>query len=151
MTPRPRVVIIGIRVDHHCQYPLVVVLKYGRVKLSAMCVLLCLQLWATTTSFLLPKGTMKLHAHLLVLLLGFSGTGLSWRFYTGKPHTAPSFYPRCTHTCLRQFSSRSSLSLFNGCFFSRIRIRICLPPLISCRSYISAMRSKYYVFAFFDG
>ena len=68
MTPRPRVVnIIGIRVDHHCQYLLFASLKYGRVKLSVMCVLLCIQLWATT-SFLL-QGTLKLHAHLLVLFL----------------------------------------------------------------------------------
>ena len=48
-------------------------LKYGRVKLSVMCVLLCIQLWATTTSFLLPKGTLKLHAHPLVLLLTIAG------------------------------------------------------------------------------
>ena len=151
MTPRPPVVnIIGIRVHHHYQYLLFASLKYGRVTLGVMCVLLCIQLWATSTSFLL-QGTLKLHAHLLVLLLELSGTGLSWQFYTGPPHIAPSFYPGCTHTCLRHFSSRPPLTLINGCFLSRIRIRICLPPLISCRSYISSVRRKYYAFAFFDG
>ena len=51
MTPRPRVVnVIGIRVDHHCQYLLFASLKYVRVKLSVMCVLLCIQLWAIITS-----------------------------------------------------------------------------------------------------
>ena len=63
---------MGIRVDHHCQYLLFASRKYGRVTLSVMCVLLCLQLWATTTSFLL-QGTLKLHAHLLVLLLRLAG------------------------------------------------------------------------------
>ena len=67
-TPRPRVVnIIGIRVDHHCQYLLFASLKHGSVKLSVVFVLLCLQFWATTTSFIL-QGTLKLHVHLLVLL-----------------------------------------------------------------------------------
>ena len=37
-----------------------------------MYVLLCLQLWGTTTSFIL-QGTLKLHAHLLVLLLRLAG------------------------------------------------------------------------------
>ena len=71
--PRPRVVnIIGIRVDHHCQYLLFASRKYGRVTLSVMCVLLFLQLWAASTSFLL-QGTLKLHAHLLILFLRLDG------------------------------------------------------------------------------
>ena len=47
-------------------------MKYGRVTLGVMCVLLCIQLWATTTSFLL-QGTLKLHAHLLILFLRLDG------------------------------------------------------------------------------
>ena len=47
-------------------------MKYGKVMLSVMCVLLCLQLWATTTSFLL-QGDLKLRAHLLVLFLRLDG------------------------------------------------------------------------------
>ena len=73
MAPRPRVAnIIGIRVDHQCQYLLFAKLKYGRVTLGVMCVLLCLQLWATTAFFLL-QGTLKLHAHFLVLFLMLDG------------------------------------------------------------------------------
>ena len=64
--------IIGIRVDLQGQYLLFASLKYGRVKLSVMCVLLCLQLWATTASSLL-QVTLKLHVHLLVLLLRIAG------------------------------------------------------------------------------
>ena len=114
---------------------------------------LCQQLWSTTTSFLLPKSTLKLHAHFLVLLLRLAVTGLSWRFYTRKPHTAPSFYPG-VHipvyvSFLRVPRYRSSTDV--SCLGYVIRIRVCLPPLISCRLYISSMRSKYYVFAFFDG
>ena len=73
MTLRPSVVnIIRVRVDHHCQYLLFASMQYGRVKLSVICVLLCLQLWATTTSFLL-QGTLKLHTHLLILFLRLDG------------------------------------------------------------------------------
>ena len=67
------------------------------------------------------------------------------------PHTAPSnFCPGCTHTCLIQFSSHSSLTLFNGCFLSRIRIRVCLPRLMSCRSYVSSVRSTTRLLSFMD-
>ena len=59
----------------------------------------------------------------------------------GPPHTAPSFYLVCTHTCRIQFSSHSSLTVFNGCFLSRIRIHVYLPQLITCRSYVSSVRS----------
>ena len=124
---------MGIRVDHHCQYLLSASLNYGRVKLSVMCVLLCLQLWATITSLML-QGTLKPHAHLLVLLLRLAVTSLSQRFYTG--HLIPGLVSTPgvhTHTCLIQSSSRSSLTLFHGCFLSRTRIRACPPPLISCR------------------
>ena len=85
------------------------------------------------------------------LFLGHSCTTLHGRPCGSEKDRVNSFYTGCTNTCLRQLSSRSSLSLFNGCFLSRIRIRVCPPPLMSCRSYISSMRSKYYVFAFFDG
>ena len=65
--------IVGIRVDHHCQYLLFArSLKHGRVKLSVMCALLYLQLWTTTASFLL-QGTLKLHTHLLILFLRLDG------------------------------------------------------------------------------
>ena len=71
--PQPRVVnVVGTRVKHHCQYLLFGSLKYGRVELSVMCALLCLQLWTTTASFLL-QGTLKLHAHLLTLFLMLDG------------------------------------------------------------------------------
>ena len=53
----------------------------------------------------------------------------------------PSFYPGCTHTCIRQLSPCSSLPLFSECFLSRKPIRVCLPPLMSCRSYVSLLRS----------
>ena len=128
---------MGIRGDHHCQYLMYASLKYGRIKLSVMCGLLCLQLWAITTSFLL-QGTSKLHARFLVLLLRLAGLA---QVYLDDFTSAPSFYPGCTHTYLRQFSSRSSLTLFNGCFLSRIRIRVCVPPLLSCRSYVFSGRS----------
>ena len=153
MTPRPRIVnIVRIRVDHHCQFlGMFASVKYERVKLSVMCTTPPTKLRATTTSFLL-QGTLKLQTHLLILLrLGWPGTKLVLTILHVPSHTAPSYYPVCTHTCLRQLSSRSSLSLFNGCFLPWIRIRVCPPPLISCRSYISSMRSKYYAFAFFDG
>ena len=63
---------IVIRVGHRYQYLLCASLKYGRVKLSLTRVLLRLQLWATTTSFLL-QGTLKLHAHFLILFLRLDG------------------------------------------------------------------------------
>ena len=69
---------------------------------------------------------------------------------TSLSHTAPSFYPGCTHTSLRQFSSRSSLSLFNGCFLSRIRIHVYLPQLITCRCYASPERSTARLLSFMD-
>ena len=56
-------------------------------------------------------------------------------------HTAPMFCLVRTHTCLIQFSSHSSLTPFNGCFLTRKRIRVCLPPLMSCQSYVSSVRS----------
>ena len=30
---------------------------------------------------------------------------------------------------------------FSACFLARIRIRVCLPPLMSCRSYVSSVRT----------
>ena len=69
---------------------------------------------------------------------------------TSLSHTAPSFYPGCTHICLPHFSSRSSLSLFSGCFLSRIRIHVYLPQLITCRCYASPARSTTRLLSFMD-
>ena len=141
MAPQPRVVnIIGIRVDLHWQYLLVASRKYRRVKLSVICVFLWLQLRAITTSSMLQTRYLKTtrlpsrlvvearcHKFILTTLRG--------------ANAMPSFYPGCTHTCIRQLSPCSSLPLFSGCFLSRKPIRVCLPPLMSCRSYVSLLRS----------
>ena len=103
MTPRPRVVnIIVIRVDYHCQYLLFASLTYGRVKLSVMCVLLCLQLWATTTSFLL-QGALKLHAHLLILFLRLYGLAQVYLDDSTQGHLIESYLAKflpCVDTYL---------------------------------------------------
>ena len=103
-----------------------------------MYVLLCLQLWGTTTSFIL-QGTLKLHAHLLVLLLRLAGLDELTHTYCLLPRLISA---SCVH-CLLQFSSHSSLTLINECFLSRILYRACLPLLMSCRSYmyVSSVRT----------
>ena len=68
----------------------------------------------------------------------------------GPPHTAPNFFPGRTHTCLRQFSSRTPLKFFSGSFLSRIPIHVYLPQLITCRSYVSSVRSTTRLLSFTD-
>ena len=117
---------------------------------SALCALLQQQLRAITTSFTRTPCTSKPHAHLLVLLLRLINTSLSCRFYAGPPHTALSSCLVCTRTCLIQFSSRPSLKLFHRSFLSRIRIHVYLPQLITCRTYVSSVRSTTRLLSFTD-
>ena len=136
MTPRTRVVnIIGIRVDHHCQYLLFASLKYGTVKLSVMCVLLCLQLWATTTSFLL-QGTLKTTRSptRLVFEAARPCTSFSRRFYTDR------LIPRLGHG--------SASCVYIPVYVSSHRVpRNRSSTDVSCLGYVyaSVHRRKYHV------
>ena len=70
----------------------------------------------------------------------------------GPPHTAPSFYPVCTHTCLIQFSSHSWLNALPRMFLvSDTYTRLPTTENVMSVIHVCLFSENDYAFAFFGG